>query len=288
VPNEGPVGQGVATEKRQYSADLITAEALAFIDRQRDRPFFLYYAPTLPHANNEANRATGLGNEVPDLGEYRDRDWSEGNKAYAAMVARLDADVGRLLDLLEHRGLADNTLVIFSSDNGPHREGGSDPEFFDSNGPLRGIKRDLYEGGIRVPMIARWPGRIRAGSVSDHIGYFGDLMATVAAIAGATSPGGIESVSFLPTLLGQPEKQERHSHLYWEFYERGSSQAVRKDRWKAVRKPMLTGTIELYDLQADLGEQRDLAAQHPERVAEMRALMEKAHVPSPLWQIRPR
>jgi arylsulfatase A-like enzyme len=175
--------------------------------------------------------------------------------------------------------------VIFSSDNGPHREGGFEPTFFGSAGPLRGIKRDVYEGGIREPMIVRWPGQTAPGTVTDHVGYFGDFMATAAEITGAPLPPRLDSVSFLPTILGHPAAQKEHDYLYWEFYEGASSQAVRMGDWKAVRIPMLTGPIQLFDLASDIGETRDVAAAHPEIVARVRADMDEAHVPSPLWKI---
>ena len=271
---------GVATIRNDYSHDLMTEEALRFVARHRAEPFFLFLAYTIPHANNEAGDE---GMEVPALGAYLERDWPAPQKGTAAMITRLDRDVGRLVAQLERLGLSDETVVLFTSDNGPHREGGNDPAFFDSNGVLRGIKRDLYEGGIRVPMIA-WGAGIPAGRTSDHIGYAGDLMATAAELAGATPPDSIDSISLVPTLLGRPDAQREHDYLYWEFYEGGSAQAVRAGRWKAVRRPMLTGEIELYDLSEDIGETRDVSASHPEVVARMRAYMEEAHTPSPLWQ----
>ncbi len=281
VPNEGKYGQGVATSRVDYSAALIADEALAFVQRQtKDRPFFLYYAPTLPHANNEA---APDGSEDPDRSQFAKEPWPAVEIGFASMVARLDRDVGKLLAQLEAQGLADNTIVIFASDNGPHQEGGHDGNFFDSNGPLRGFKRDLTEGGIRVPFIVRWPGHVPAGATSDHVAYFGDFYATAAELTGQPLPAGLDSHSFLPTLLGQ--KQAPAEYLYWEFYENGSSQAVRFDDWKAIRHPMLNGPVELYDLATDLGEAHDLAAQHPDLVARAKAYMDQAHVPSPLWKI---
>jgi len=275
------IGAGVSEKKVDYSHDLFAAEALQYVDENEDRPFFLYLALTIPHANNEANRLVGNGQEVPDYGIYADEPWSDNDKGQAAMITRMDGDVGRLLDRLKQHGIDERTLVIFSSDNGHHDEGGHDTERFDPNGPLRGMKRDLYEGGIREPTLARWPGHVPPGTVSDHVGYFGDLMATAADLAGVDPPEGLDSISFLPTLLGQSEKQKEHEYLYWEFYERGSAQAVRKGKWKAVRKPMFTGKTELFDLGADLGEQNDVAAEHPDLVARMEAIMAEAHVPSP-------
>ncbi|HEU5079174.1 MAG TPA: arylsulfatase [Opitutaceae bacterium] len=281
VPNPGPYGQGVATVKVDYSADLIANEAENFVRDHRSEPFFLYFAATLPHANGE-EKPDGM--EVPDYGPYAKEKWPTPSKGYAAMVTLLDSQVGRLVNEIETLGLADNTIILFASDNGPHREGGNVPEFFNSSGPLRGVKRDVYEGGIRVPLIVRWPGHAPAGRTSDHIGYFGDFMATFAELAGRPTPPGTDSISLVPTLTGHESAQKKHDYLYWEFYEGASAQAVRRGHWKAVRSPMLTGKIELYDLSKDLGEQHDIAAQHPEIVARLRADMEEAHVPSPLFK----
>lgn len=284
-------GAGVATRRVDYSHDLFAAEAVDFVTENRDRPFFLYLALTIPHANNEAthpnaNAPAEKGLEVPDLGQYAATDWPATEKGFAAMISRMDADVGRLLDHLRELGIAEKTLVIFTSDNGPHQEGGHDADFFDSNGPLRGIKRDLYEGGIRVPMIAWWPGRVSAGSVSDHIGYGGDFMATVADLLGAELPVETDGVSLLPTLLGRSGEQEQHDALYWEFYERGGAQAVRMGRWKGVRKPIFEGPIELYDLETDPGETRNVAAEHPEVVRRLEEIMEAEHVEAEGWEVR--
>jgi uncharacterized sulfatase len=223
---------------------------------------------------------TGDGAEVPDYGIYADKDWSKQDKGQAAMITRMDKDVGRLMDLLGELEIDKNTLVMFSSDNGPHNEAGHNPDTFDPGGPLRGMKRDLYEGGIRVPTIAWWPGTIKPGGVSDHIGYFGDLMATAGELAGAKVPDGLDSISFLPELKG--EEQKRHDFLYWEFYERGGRRAVRQGKWKAVR-PKWHAEIELYDLSEDIGEENDIAKNHPELVQKLAAMMEKSHLRSPDW-----
>ncbi len=286
VPNEDRYGGGVATVRRVYSGQLLIEEALRFIDQHKDEPFFLYFAPTLPHANNEA-RSRGM--EVPDYGPWADRRWPEPEKGFAAMVSMLDAQVGQILDRLRRHGIAQRTLVIFSSDNGPHQEGGHKADFFDSNGPLRGIKRDLYEGGIRVPTIAWWPGTVPSGTISEHIAYFGDFLATAAELAGVECPPGRDSISFLPTLLGKPQEQKQHRYLYWEFYERGGAQAVRQGRWKLVRKPWNSqARVELYDLQTDLGEQHNVAAQHPQVVQRLLGYIQEAHRPDPQWKVRGR
>jgi arylsulfatase A-like enzyme len=280
VPGNGEFGSGVATKKVEYSHDLFAEEALAFVDRNKDRPFFLYLAFTIPHANNEAGK---MGMEVPDYGVYKDLDWPEPQKGHAAMITRMDADLGRLLERLKKHGLEENTLILFSSDNGPHREGGNDPDFNHSHGPLRGIKRDLYEGGIRVPLIVRWPGKVTAGSTSDFVGAFWDVLPTLAEVGGAKTPDGLDGVSFVPTLLGRKEKQKQHESLYWAFYERNGAQALRMGKWKAVQQPV-HGPIQLYDLDNDLGEKKDVAAQHSEVVAKMKKFMEESYVPSARWK----
>ena len=274
---------GWATKRIDYSHDLVVEEAVQFIKRSYDAPFFLYLALTIPHANNEGTRGTGDGQEVPDYGIYTDKDWKQQDKGQAAMITRMDRDIGRLNSLLKKLGIAENTVVMFTSDNGHHNEGGHNTEVFDPNGPLRGMKRDLYEGGIRVPLIAHWPGITPDGVVSDHIGYFGDLMATACELAGVEVPGETDSVSFAPVLSGRTETQKRHKFLYWEFYEQGSKQAVREGDWKAIRMPMHTGPMELYDLSSDLGESRNVAAQHPEVVKRMAKYMEQSHVPNKNW-----
>jgi arylsulfatase A-like enzyme len=270
-------GAGEAIEKVTYSHDLFADSALAFIDRNRNRPFFLFLALTIPHANNEAGER---GMEVPTYGAYASEDWPEPEKGFAAMVTRMDADVGRILDRLQDYQIDENTLVLFTSDNGPHTEGGRDLGFFDSNGPLRGVKRDLYEGGIRVPTVAWWPGRIAAGGVTHHVGYFPDILPTFAALADAEVPAGIDGVDFVPALFGLAADQAPHEYLYWEFYEGGMAQAVRMERWKGVRAA--AGDLELYDLEADVSETTDLAAEHPDVVARIDTIMESAHEPSPI------
>jgi len=272
-------GAGEAVEKGTYSHDLFAEEALGFIDAHQDEPFFLYLALTIPHANNEAGPR---GMEVPDYGDYGDRGWPASAQGLAAMVTRMDRDIGRLLERLRERGLDERTLVIFTSDNGPHAEGGNDPDYFDSNGPFRGIKRSLYEGGIRVPMIARWPGRIAAGAVSEHVGYHGDFITTFAALVDQPAPDSLDSISLLPTLLGQGE-QSQHPYLYWAFYEQGSRQAVRAGALKAIREPMFSGPVALYDLTTDPGETTNRAGEHPEEAKRLAALMDEAHVAHSLW-----
>jgi arylsulfatase A-like enzyme len=283
-------GTGYATKAVAYAGDLFRDEALAFVQRSAARPFFLYLAVIAPHANDERARVLGDGNEVPDYAPYVDRPWTTSAKGHAATITRLDTNVGELMAKLKQLGLDDRTLVIFTSDNGPHKEGGRDydPEFFQASGPLRGVKRDLYEGGIREPFIARWPGAIKAGATSGQVGYFGDMMATFAELAGAKAPASTDSVSIVPTLLGRGP-QPQHDYLYWEFYEGGVSQAVLLDggRWKGVRVKSLAAPIEVYDLTSDIGEQHDVAAAHPELVTKFAGIMRTAHVDNEHWKIPP-
>jgi arylsulfatase A-like enzyme len=279
-------GAGYATRREQYAGDLFFAEARAFIERNKDRPFFLDLSLTVPHANNERAGALGDGQEVPDYGAYAAKDWAGPLKGQAAMITRMDRQIGELLAQLRQLGLDERTLVIFTSDNGPHKEGGLayNPDFFDANGPFSGIKRSLTDGGIRVPFLARWPGRIQTGGTSAHVGYFGDMMATFAELAGAMLPAALDSFSLVPTLLGRGT-QATHEYLYWEFYEGGFSQAVLLEgRWKGIRLKSLAASIRLYDLASDPAEAADLAAGHPKLVERIGALMREAHVDNEHWK----
>ena len=276
-------GRGVAVKRLEYAPDLFIEDSLDFIRQNQKHPFFLYFAMNVPHANNEAGNK---GMEVPDLGEFAKKNWPEPEKGFAKMIQNIDRDTGRILDLLKELKIAENTLVLFTSDNGPHQEGGHKADYFDSNGPYRGIKRDLTEGGIRVPTIAWWPGTIQAGGADGAPWYFGDLMATASELAGAKAPAGIDSESFVDVLHGK--KKVRKSPLYWEFYERGSAQAVRFGKWKAIRQPMFTGEVQLYDLSNDPAEARDQAKEKPQLVKQAVSLMEKMHEPDPNWKVRGR
>ena len=276
-------GRGVAVKRLEYAPDLFIEDSLDFIRQNQKHPFFLYFAMNVPHANNEAGNK---GMEVPDLGEFAKKNWPEPEKGFGAMIRNIDRDTGRILDLLNELKIAENTLVLFTSDNGPHQEGGHKADYFDSNGPYRGIKRDLTEGGIRVPTIAWWPGTIQAGGTDGAPWYFGDLMATASELAGSKAPAGIDSESFVDVLHGK--KKVRKSPLYWEFYERGSAQAVRFGKWKAIRQPMFTGEVQLYDLSNDPAEARDQAKEKPQLVKQAVSLMEKMHEPDPNWKVRGR
>ena len=273
---------GHATKKVDYSHDLFANEALDFVREQSTEPFFLYLALTIPHANNEAARMVGNGAEVPTYGIYANRDWPDQDKGHAAMITRMDADVGRLLDLLKELAIDENTLVFFTSDNGPHNESRHDLTRFNPSGPLRGTKRSLTEGGVRVPLIVRWPKHIQPGSEADYVGYFADVMPTLMDLTGATNEASMDGISFLPTLTGIGQ-QPQHPYLYWEFYEQGSRQSVRFGNWVAIRQPMFTGQVSLFNLADDLAETSDLAQQHPDLVAQAVAYMEQAHTPNPNW-----
>jgi arylsulfatase A-like enzyme len=285
-PSKG--GQGWSFRQGTYSHDLFTKEALSFVEQNKGRPFFLYLAYTIPHANNEGGRRIGNGMEVPDYRPYKNKDWPEPQKGHAAMITRMDRDVGTLLAKLKALGIDENTLVMFSSDNGPHKEGGANPEFFGSSGPLRGKKRDLYEGGIRVPLIARWPGTIRGGSQSNHVSAFWDVLATCAELAGVDFPKNVDGISIAPTLLGKPNEQKEHEFLYWEFHERGGKQAVRMGKWKAVRLNVHKepdGPLELYNLEDDLGEQNNIAVHHPKVIAKIQTYLKTARTDSTDWPL---
>jgi arylsulfatase A-like enzyme len=282
VPDEDRYGSGKATVRTQYSHDLLVEGAHDFIRDNAYRPFFLYLALTIPHANNEAGQE---GMEVPDLGAYAGEDWPEPQKAHAAMISRMDQGIGDLLELLHTLEIDDQTLVLFTSDNGPHQEGGFDPDFSDSNGPLRGIKRSLHDGGIRVPLVARWPGVVPAGVTRDWVGAFWDILPTLAEIGDATPhvPARLDGISFAPILQGRDMEQREHDYLYWAFYEHGGGQALRCGNWKAVQQTIHT-PVRLYDLSSDLGEQYDVSAEHPAMVAVMNQLMHGAYEPSERWR----
>lgn len=294
-------GERLATDvSRDYVNDLFTKEAAAFIERVDPRPFFVYLNYTVPHAelrvpddslaqfhgrfpeqpfeNRTADeKLTGARPEAISLG-YRSQ--PEPHAAFAAMIVRMDRDIGRLADLLRARNIDRQTLVLFISDNGPHQEGGGDPVFFKSTGGLRGIKRDLYEGGIRVPMIARWAGVIPAGRSSNHVWAHWDVLPTLAEIAGARVPNGLDGMSMRRALRGEP--QPTHPFFYWEFHERGFQQAVRMDRWKAVR--LKAGDpLEVYDLEADPREERNVAAANPAVAARIEVYLRTARTESERW-----
>ena len=263
----------VSTQRVTYAHDVITEEALGFIRRHADRPFLLHVHWTVPHANNEGGTVTGDGMEVPDYGIYAHEDWPTTAKGQAAMITRMDGDVGRIVDLVRQLQIEGHTLIIFTSDNGPHSEGGHRHEYFDANGPLRGFKRDLYDGGIRSPTIAWWPGRIQPGTLSDRPSAFWDWMPTACELAGVNVPEHTDGISLVPTMLG--EQQADHEYLYWQFKDKI---AVRSGNWKLVR-PGAQSPYELYDLDADIGEMNNRATDHPDIVDRLRRFSEAAIQP---------
>lgn len=276
---------GMATEKKVFANDRFIAESLDFIEQNKEQTFFLYLALVLPHANNEARGMSGNGSESPNISKFADKPWDEASRGFAAMVTDVDLAVGKVLDKLKAAGIDDRTMVLFTSDNGPHQEAGHDLQLFNSSGGLRGTKRALYEGGIRVPLIARLPKAIAANSVTPHIAYQADILSTVADLIGEPAPKNLDGISFLPTLQGNADAQEAHRYLYWEFYEQGSRQAVRFGRWKAIREPMLTGDIQLFDLSVDEAETKNIASRHSEVLKQAAAMMDEAHRPDPKWPV---
>jgi arylsulfatase A-like enzyme len=273
-----------------YTPDLFARASTAFVhDNKPDpynryRPFFLYLANIIPHANNEEGRRSGNGMQVPTDAPYSSEAWPQTEKNKAAMITRLDADIGKLMEQLKKLKIDDNTIVFFSSDNGPHKEGGVDPKFFQSAGPFRGNKRDLYEGGIRVPLIVRWPAQIKGGQTSDFVGAFWDIMPTLADITASQFPTNIDGISFLPALLGQ-KQTNRHEFLYWEFHERGSQQAIRMGEWKAVRLKK-NAPLEVYDLKKDPGEKENIADKNAPIVARIERYLKTARTDSAEWPLK--
>lgn len=283
----------VSMDGETYSATVIMDEALQFVRDNREQPFFLFLPVTIPHAAMHAPEeyVAPWRKQFPQfenkIGKYSGPNVRNPIAAFAGMMTLLDDQVGDLMKLLQDLKLDENTLVMLSSDNGPHQEGGHDPVFFDSNGPLKGHKRDLYEGGIRAPLIARWPGKISAGRVSDHVSAHWDMLPTFCEIAGVEAPKSIDGISMLPELTGR-EEQPEHEVLYWEFYERGGKRAVRFGKWKAVQRNLKSvdqkDGVELYDLSQDVGEDQNVAQQHPDVVDQALKYFDECHSPSPFWQ----
>lgn len=287
--------QEIHLDGKTYAQDLLMERAEDYLrDKARhEKPFLLYFTPALPHADLDAEEE----DKAPFRGKFCERPF-EGNwysatdepkATYAGMISRIDKDVRRMLDILKEEGLLERTLFIFTSDNGAHEEGGHDPYFFDGNGPYRGLKRALYEGGIRTPFIALWPGVIRPGSTSYHQLAFWDVMPTLAELSGVECPRGIDGISFAPTLTGEGE-QPAHEYLYWEFHEEGGRQAIRRGEWKLIRQQVKDASktfTQLYNLSADPGELRDVSADHPELVRELSTLIDREHHPSSVYPLLP-
>ncbi|PST84546.1 sulfatase [Pedobacter yulinensis] len=282
----------VPVDSAKYAQDLIMDKALKFIGDNHEKPFFLYLPLTLPHAElrvtdslmrqfQNADGSSKFTPETPFEGKNHYDSQAQPHAAFAAMIHRLDADVGRVLDKLEQLGLDKNTYVFFTSDNGPHKEGGADPEFFNSAGGLRGIKRDLYEGGIRVPLLVRAPGKIKPGGIVNQPWAFWDVLPTLTALAGTATPKHIDGLPFTPVLNGKPATR-LHDHFYWQFNENGLKEAITQGDWKLIRfKQQGTPEIlELYNIAQDRSETRNLARSQPQRVAALRKLMLAAKTPA--------
>src|SRR5690606_33065150 len=289
------------TQKVHYAPELIQEQALDFIETNKDKPFFLFVPTVLPHAElavpdddfyqayahtfeETAHKGNDYGTQATVAG------YSSVEKpraTHAAMVSRIDNHVGQIVQKIEALGLSENTIIIFSSDNGPHREGGADPAFFQSALHYRGYKRDLYEGGIRVPFIVNWPNTIAPGE-QQHVAAFWDVMPTLAELTATAITSPTDGISFLPSLLGNGSQAE-HPYLYWEFHEDGGRQALRSGDWKLLRlqaKQKEKSVLELYDLDKDPSEQHNIADKHPEVVKQLSALMDEAHVESPIFPFR--
>jgi arylsulfatase A len=263
---------GIVSDKGVYSQDLFVEDLLRFIRENQDERFFIYFPTQVPHGRSPRD---GAQIQVPDISPYAERDWTHLEKLYAAMLTRFDGHVGRIIDQLKELGLDRDTIIFLTSDNGDENSYYEYTHRFHATCPLRGKKRFLYEGGIRVPMIVRWPGRIGAGQTSALPWAQWDLMATLAELAGAGVPLHTDGISVAPTLMGRPERQASREYLYWE-YQQGKQQAVRMGRWKAVRIGGTREPIELYELTTDPGESRNVADAHPEIVEKIRRIMEEA------------
>ena len=283
---------GVATKRVAYSHDLFIDETLKFIDENQSQPFFLYLAATIPHANNEAGGGGAklipdregwrerAGMEIPQLGDYADEDWPAPEKGRAAMITHLDRGVGQIIQRLKQLGLERNTLIIFTSDNGPHSEGNSRADFFDSSGPLKGIKRSLHDGGIRVPAIAYWPGVVPAASESDMLWSFADFLPTAAEMAGVEPTAGLDGISLRQTLQGESQDWSERV-LYWEFHERNPGQAIRWGKWKAIKNR--GKSLQLFDMTTDIGEEHNLADENPDVAKQALNIMSEARTASEHW-----
>lgn len=282
----------VPLDGQTHSADVIMSEALEFVRANQEKPFFLFLPVTIPHAAMHATEEylAPFRKKFPQfenkVGRYANTETKNPIAAFAGMMTQVDAHLGQLMQLLDELNLDDRTLVMLSSDNGPHKEGGHDPKFFDSNGPLRGHKRDLYEGGVRAPLIARWPGKIAEGNESAMISAHWDMLPTFCELAGVAVPQLVDGVSLVPELTGQSDKQRQHEYLYWEFYEQGGKRAARFGDWKAVQLNVnkdKNAPIELYFLPEDIGETNNVADDHPEVVARAIKIFADAHTPSEFW-----
>jgi len=288
--------QRISIDPKQYTHDLIMEAAKRFIQENKDNPFFCYLPVQIPHASMHAPKELHdkyrevypqFDGKISKYGQHGGPIVTNPIAAFPAMIEHLDNGVGEIMDMLKELGIDEHTIVMFTSDNGPHREGGHDPVFWDSNGKLKGIKRDLYEGGVRVPFIVRWPEKIKAGETSDHISAFWDMLPTMCEIAGVDcSDQKIDGLSLVPALTGKEQKQ--HDYLYWEFPARGGRQAIRRGDYKAVRYGVYKNPdapTELYNLKTDVGEEHNIADQHPDIVQEMNELFKTARTDSKKFKL---
>ena len=260
-------------KQNEYSHDLFTEKAISFIKKNENNPFFLYLAYTIPH----------LRLQVPDLAQYENKKWPLNMKIQAAMISRMSRDIGVIVDLIKKLGLEKNTLIMFNSDNGAHGKAGT-LDFFKPSGNLKGIKRTMYEGGLRSPMVAYWPGKINAGTKNDHLSAFWDMLPTFSELTGEPIVGNSDGISMLPTLLGKNLFQKKHEYLYWELYEGRPNSAVRYGKWKGVVRDRREGNeIQLFNLEIDESEINNVAKQNPEIVLEIQSIMEKSHEKNPFW-----
>ena len=260
-------------KQNEYSHDLFTEKAISFIKKNENNPFFLYLAYTIPH----------LRLQVPDLAQYENKKWPLNMKIQAAMISRMSRDIGVIVDLIKKLGLEKNTLIMFNSDNGAHGKAGT-LDFFKPSGNLKGIKRTMYQGGLRSPMVAYWPGKINAGTKNDHLSAFWDMLPTFSELTGEPIVGNSDGISMLPTLLGKNLFQKKHEYLYWELYEGRPNSAVRYGKWKGVVRDRREGNeIQLFNLEIDESEINNVAKQNPEIVLEIQSIMEKSHEKNPFW-----
>lgn len=275
-----PEGTGVSSERNSYATDLFEKEAIQFIQQNKDIPFFLFLSLNIPHANNENVRN---GMETPTYYEFGSKEWPEPEKGMAAMIRKLDETVGSIMKTLHEAGIDKNSIVLFCSDNGPHSEGRHSSGFFKSSGVFKGQKRDLYQGGIRVPFIVRWPGNVQSGSVTDHISAFWDVLPTFCEIAGVPIPTDTDGISFLPTLLCNRAEQKNHPYLYWEFHEGKGKQAVMADDCTLIKNNAKeTPVYELYNIGSDISETKNLLEQYPEITSRLKSYIKQAHTPFPV------
>lgn len=292
------ISENAGPNNGAYGPELIQQQTLEFIEQNKEQPFFLFVPSIMPHAELAAPQSymekyrgkfdpeTPFKGATPETNNFKKGPYAsqaEPRAAFAAMVNVLDDQVGEIVAKLKSLGLYENTIIVFTSDNGPHQEGGADPDFFDSNGPLRGYKRDVYEGGIRVPLIIHWAEKIKPGK-TDHISAFWDFIPTFAELVGSETPVNIDGISMMPTLTGSNTDQKQHDLMYWEFHEQGGKQAIRKNYWKFVKLNVNDSSktsFELYNLESDLGETNNLAGTYPDTLNMLKPLLEGEHIPNP-------